>query len=399
MAQSDQRPAYGRRYIIFLLVFLGGLSAFGPFITDFYLPTLPAMADIFKTNASMVQLSLTAGMIGLAIGQIVFGPISDKYGRRPVLEVSLLIFIAASLGCIFAPSIEFFIACRVFQGLGGSGGIVMSRSIATDCYSGRELAKTLAIVGAINGVAPVAAPVIGGLVARFTSWQGIFAILMAIGIVLLLMCLPFRESLAYENRVRGGFGTLAKRFGALFKIKWFTLYVLMFGFMYGVLFSYISSASFIVQSHFGYSELTFALVFAVNAAASGIGSALCMKFKKMGNAALFCVVTVSFFALLQLIFTLLFDSFILYEGVTFMILFFLGFIFPSGTALCMTEGRQSIGAASAIVGASSFVFGGIVSPLVGLGDMRLTSSVVILLCSLIATAIAYFGAKRKDAKV
>lgn len=175
----------GKRYFLFLIIFLGALSAFGPFITDFYLPTLPSMTSVFNTSESMVQLGLTTSLVGIAIGQVFFGPISDKYGRKHIMIMSLILFVAATLGCIWSPTIEVFNVFRFLQGLGGSGSIVMSRSVATDCYRGRELAKILAIVGAINGVAPVVAPVTGGLVSRSIGWQGIFWILFAIGVVLL----------------------------------------------------------------------------------------------------------------------------------------------------------------------------------------------------------------------
>ena len=284
---ENSAQGFGKRYYMFLMVFLGALSAFGPFITDFYLPTLPSMAEIFHTNASMVQLGLTAGVLGVAVGQIIFGPVSDKYGRRPVLFASLLLFCLATVASIFSPTIDFFNVCRFLQGLGGSGGIVLSRSVATDCYSGRELAKTLAIVGSINGIAPVVAPVIGGMVAGAIGWKGIFLILLAIGVMLAVGCVLFRESLPVENRIKGGYLKVAGGFAELFRRPWFCLYAAMFGISYGVLFSYISSASFIMQDHFGFSEFHFALFFAINAIGCAVGSGLTMKFKKMKTAALF----------------------------------------------------------------------------------------------------------------
>lgn len=154
---------FSRKYIVFLIVFLGMLSAFGPFVTDMYLPTLPSMAEIFNTTPSMVQLGLATSMLGLAVGQIFFGPLSDKYGRRPILVSAMILFSISTIISIYSPTIEFFNVCRFVQGLGGAGGIVLSRSISTDCYSGRELAKTLAIIGAVNGIAPVTAPVVGGI--------------------------------------------------------------------------------------------------------------------------------------------------------------------------------------------------------------------------------------------
>ena len=150
-------------YGSFLVCLLGMLSAFGPFVTDMYLPALPQQQDFFGTDASMVQLSLSTSMFGLAVGQVFFGPLSEKYGRKPVVIASLWIFIVSSIACIYAWSIEFFVAMRLLQGIGGSGGIVFSRSIATDRYWGEKLAKMMAIIGAINGIAPVTAPVLGGM--------------------------------------------------------------------------------------------------------------------------------------------------------------------------------------------------------------------------------------------
>ena len=135
---------------LFILVFLGILTAFGPFVTDMYLPTLPAMTDYFHTTSSQVQLGLTASMIGLAVGQLFFGPLSDKYGRRLPLIVAMCLFLLATLGCLYSRTIMQFVGWRVVQGIAGAGGIVISRSIAADKYSGRELAKMLAIIGAIK---------------------------------------------------------------------------------------------------------------------------------------------------------------------------------------------------------------------------------------------------------
>lgn len=378
---------FGKRYFIFLLVFLGALSAFGPFITDFYLPTLPSMADIFNTSASMVQLGLTASLLGIALGQIFFGPLSDKYGRLPIMVWSLVLFALSTVGCIYSPNIEIFDIFRFLQGLGGAGGIVMSRSVATDCYSGRELAKVLAIVGAINGIAPVVAPVTGGMVARSLGWQGIFWVLFIIGIVLMIMCIPFRESLPKGKRVKGSAWKAAHGFIDIFKIPEFRRYVAVFGLSYGVLFAYISSASFIVQDHFGYSEIQFSLTFGTNATIIAIGSGLAMKFKKMENAALFSTIGMAVFAMLLLISRYFVDSFFVYEGLTLLMLFFLGFIFPSVTALGMESGRKAVGAASAVLGAIGFAFGGLVSPLVGIGDLMQSTYIILVACSLGATLL------------
>ena len=156
---------------LFLLILLGMLTAFGPFVTDMYLPTLPSMAGFFATSSSMVQMGLTTSMIGLAVGQLFFGPLSDKYGRRRPLLAAMALFLVSTVLCITAHSIEQFVTMRFIQGVAASGGIVISRSVATDKFSGAELGRMLAVIGAINGVAPVTAPIIGGALTDRIGWQ------------------------------------------------------------------------------------------------------------------------------------------------------------------------------------------------------------------------------------
>jgi DHA1 family bicyclomycin/chloramphenicol resistance-like MFS transporter len=390
---------FSKRYYIFLIFFLGMLSAFGPFVTDMYLPTLPSMADVFNTTPSLVQMGLATSMLGLAIGQIFFGPLSDKYGRRPVLIAALILFAVSTVVSIYSPTIEFFNICRFLQGLGGSGGIVLSRSVSTDCYSGRELAKTLAIIGAVNGIAPVTAPVVGGLIAKSVGWQGIFWILFGIGMVLLAMCLAFKESLTADKRYTGTIGSLMKGFPLLLRLPYFRVYILMFGFANGVLFSYISSASFIIQNYFGFSELEFALIFGVNSISIGIGSGLSLKYKQISKASLVGAAGITTAAILQLIMHFVCDSFVIYEALTVIMLIFLGHVFTSSTTLAMNEGRERIGAASAIFGAIGFIFGGLVSPLVGIGNIMTTTAIIISISAACTLLFAIAASRRKPTDV
>ena len=226
----------------FLYLLLGSLTAFGPLVTDMYLPALPAMTECFHTSMPMVQLGLTFSMIGLAAGQLLFGPLSDKYGRRPLLLVSMAVFILSTIGCIFSPTIHWFVALRLLQGIGASGGIVISRSVATDKFSGRELAKAMAIIGAINGIAPVAAPVAGGFFTDIIGWQGIFIILLCIGFILLAAEVAYRETLPAARRSDDGLKRLALNFGKVLGNKKFLFYVLQFGCASGVLFGNIASS-------------------------------------------------------------------------------------------------------------------------------------------------------------
>ena len=386
--------SFSKSYYLFLMVFLGMLSAFGPFVTDMYLPTLPSMADVFHTTPSLVQMGLATSMLGLAVGQVFFGPLSDKYGRKAVLVSAMILFAISTIAAIYSPTIEFFNTCRFLQGLGGSGGIVLSRSVATDCYSGRDLAKTLAIIGAVNGIAPVTAPVIGGLVSGAVGWKGIFWILFGLGAVILLMCLIFRESHLKERRYTGSIAGLLSKFPEIFRLRYYVIYTLMYAFTCGVLFSSISSASFIVQDHFGFSELGFAIVFGVNALGIGLGSGMSLRFRKMKNAAFFGASGIVASTVMQLIMYLCFPTFWPYEVFTFLMLVSIGFILTSATTMAMDEGRAMVGTASAIFGASGFLFGGIVSPLVGIGNIMTTTLLLLGICSVSALLFAYLSFRR-----
>ena len=231
-----------RNSYIFTLAFVGMIAAFGPFVTDFYLPALPALSEYFATSASMVQLSLTVSMIGLGLGQLVVGPLSDRYGRRLPLLVSLAAFVAATAGCLTTDSIARFLVYRFIQGLAGAGGLVISRSIATDLYTGRELARFFSVLGSVQGIVPVAAPVVGGLLLAVTDWKGIFMVLLGIGVLLLVMTLIFRESLSERSH---SISASFKGYAPVLRNHRSMHYIGVQALAMGVMFSYISALSLI----------------------------------------------------------------------------------------------------------------------------------------------------------
>lgn len=377
-----------KRYYIYLIVFLSLLSAFGPFVIDMYLPALPEMTRVFNCDTSTVQLGLTFCMVGLAVGQLLFGPASDKYGRKSVLVFSLLIFTAASVVCCFSTSVTTFTAARLLQGIGGAGGIVLSKSVAADLYSGRELAKFIAILSAINNLAPVAAPVAGGGVASAWGWQGIFIILLILGIVLLGLCVPLRESLAPEKRFSGPLAASMKGYKEVLKVKGFTAYSIVYGLGMASLFAYISATPFIVQELFGFSELQFSLVFAVNAIALAAGSALSLRFSAMNRAARVGSVIGGLTAAVGVV-TAIFglSNFIIYEIPTFFMLFGIGLVLTGSTSRAMNLGRNCAGAASAVIGGIGYIAGGVISPLVSMGNITLTSFLWCAALLLISTLL------------
>ncbi|MDE6843426.1 MAG: MFS transporter [Muribaculaceae bacterium] len=200
------------RYFVFLVIYLALLSAFGSFVNDMYLPTLPEMMKGFGCSISTVQLGLTMGMIGLGLGEIILGPLSDRFGRKPILVSTLIVFSIGAAASVYSPTIHVFLWWRLVQGLGASGGYFLARTIPADLYAGRQLAKVLALIGAINGFAPASAPVIGGLVARSVGWHGIFWILFGFSVLLLLLSPALKESLPPSRRVTGRFGTAFKNY-------------------------------------------------------------------------------------------------------------------------------------------------------------------------------------------
>ena len=180
---------------LFLVLFLGTLSAFGPFVTDLYLPALPTMTSFFNASTSTIQLTLTGSMVGLALGQLLIGPISDKYGRKNPLIISLVIYLISTLAIIIFPNVYAMITLRFIQGISSAGAVVISRAISTDLYHGRDLATFFALLMAVNGLAPILSPILGSLLLQLTDWRGIFVTLAVIGIILLVVSFKFHESL------------------------------------------------------------------------------------------------------------------------------------------------------------------------------------------------------------
>lgn len=363
---------------LFVPITLGMLTAFGPFVTDFYLPVLPEMAESFSTSPSLVSMSLTAGMLGLAIGQVLIGPLTDKYGRKRILVMSMMLFAVASVLCILSPTIFVFNLMRLFQGLAGAGGIVISKSMATDMYSGRELANFMALLGAINGIAPVFAPVIGGTMANFASWQGVFCLLLAVGVILMVCSMLLKESLPPSQRMRK---SVIRVYGNLFKVfrnPLFTLSTVSMMTSAFAFFAYIASSPFILQQIYRLSPFHFSLCFGVNALMIGIGSGMCTLFRSQASALkcgaidfLIATILVSFFLITNMPLVLLMGAYI------YMLLSF-GLMQPAVTAIALDSERENAGAASAIFGASMFLAGALSSPLVGLGSITHSSSIVII---------------------
>jgi len=390
MTTTESKPS------LYLMVMLASLTAFAPFVTDMYLPALPSMEATFEVTTSVVQLGLTTSMLGLAIGQLIIGPLSDKYGRKPLLVGTLIFFVIASALCIVASNIELFIIMRFVQGIGASGGVVLSRSIATDLYHGKPLAGVMAVIGAISGIAPVLSPVVGGGVLMITSWRGIFVILLVIGIVLCFASLKLKESHPAQPQM-----SVVQAFAQIKDLrhnKMFLIYTAMQFCCMFVFFGQIAATPYIFQNHYGFSELAFSIFFAVNALALGVSAFMSQKVstpqKSLVIGSTLCLGSTLCVAASLILGApvYIFEAFMLIMLISF------GLIFAPMTALAMNSARHQAGLASALFGAAGFVAGGIASPLVGVGNLLYSSSIVFIIGAF-TTIMTVLLSRRMDANI
>jgi DHA1 family bicyclomycin/chloramphenicol resistance-like MFS transporter len=345
---------------------LGGLAAAGPLGVDMYIAALPAIAGDFDTSVSAAQLSVTGFLLGIVFGQLVFGPLGDRFGRRRLLLLGTTAAAVCALACAVAPTIEVFIAARMLAGFFGAAGIVLARAVITDLFHGPKMARYFAGLAMLQGSAPVLAPALGGLIMHFGSWRVVFAVLTGISVVLTLAILRFvPETLPPERRTTHGLGL-----GALLRQRRFAGHVAVIAFAAVALFTYISDSSFVFELGFGVSPTVYSLIFASNAcamlAASSVFGALANRFAPpvMLRAGLVLATTAT---AVHLILTEATGGGLAVTWVCLLgTLAGLGLIFPATTTIAQSLGAATPGAASALLGAGQFTLGAVLSPLSGL---------------------------------
>lgn len=372
---------------------MGMLSAFGPFVTDFYLPAFPSVAAYFGSSASLVQLSLTTGMLGLGGGQLIIGPLSDKYGRKRLIIGSLLLFVLSTVACIFAPTISLFIIFRLFQGIAGAGGVVASKSVAADLFSGHELTRFFSLLMMVNGLAPIAAPVFGGLLIKVTTWRGIFVALLLLGMVLLLLNARLKESLAADRRIRGSLFSTFRNFIPILRNRHFIYYVMSQTMAMGFLFSYISASPFLFQNHFHLDPIMYSVLFGINSLGIMAGSRMLMLLREK-KALLVGGIGLLATGFSSAAILVLSNSLLCLEVSLFLQMMCLGLILPASTSLGLDLERSHNGSASAIMGFLPFLAGSIVSPLVGLGNLIHSTAIAIVICCLLSLFFIILAVKR-----
>lgn len=393
---TSSPDAQGKHSFLLFLIFIAILGAFSSLVNDMYLPTIPKMMREFHTTPSMTQMGLSMAMIGLGIGSVIWGSLSDHYGRKPILLLSLGIFGVGTAVSLLSESIMFFIICRLFQGIGAGGAMVLSYSIPTDLYQGRQLAKVMALVGAINGFAPATAPLIGGFMADSTGWRGIFILLLIIGVLMLVWSWQRPESLPVSKRLpSNGLKPYFEAYGTLFSDRRFMVYVLLKAIGIGLLYAYISSAPFIYQEHYGFSSVKFGLIFGANAVAIAAGSALVVRFKVLKQGLVVGTVIMSLFAMLEALVMYQEMHFLWYELAVIPMLVGGGMLFSSANSLGMEEGQADAGTAGAIMNVVKYIFAAIVAPLVGIGNILHSSAWCFVALAVIALAFTIPAIKMK----
>ena len=389
-AEIQSAPTSGG-YYWFIIIYLVLLSAFGSFVNDMYIPTLPVMCKAFHCSISTCQLGLTFGMIGLGLGQMLFGPFSDRWGRKPILYIAMVVFAIGAFCSVWSKSIWEFIWWRLVQGFGASGGYFLARTIPADLYRGQALAKVMALVGAINGFAPASAPVLGGFVSHSVGWRGIFWILFGFSIMLLILAPALKESLPKQRRVQGPFWIAFENYGYLIKNKRFMIHSTLKGAALGLVFAYVSAAPFIIQDHYHYTQLQFGLFMGFNAIFIAVGATTALTFKPLKKAARFAGWGIFFLTIGQGICLFLLDNVWVYEAWNICIIFCVGMIFTMSNTLAMNEGRLYAGDASALLGFIGYIFGGIASPLVGLDNVLHSTAITQVAFAVIILIFAHLS--------
>lgn len=409
-AGPEPAPGTGRRRTAVLVLVLATLTATGPLATDLYLPAFPAIAEDLGSTEAQIQLTLTAIMLGMAVGQLVIGPLSDALGRRRPLLVGVAVFALASLACMVVPSAGVFAGLRFVQGVAGAAGAVISRAVVRDMFEGDDAARFFSRLMLVTGLAPLLGPVLGGQLLRVGPWQLSFAVLAAVAAtswVVVFFGLP--ESLPARMRRPLRAGSLARTVASLVRDVRFMGPALTLGLAFGAMFTYISSFSFVSQNELGATAQQFSLVFAVNTLGLLIGTQVnAYLIGKVGTprrlagglaGMLAAVAALGVLAAVGVsggwalpVLTVVFWS----------LMFSVGFVFPNATTLAISSQEPSVaGTASALMGSMQFALGGGLSSLAGLtatGEASLVSMAVVMGAITVTAAAVFAVTARRTAR-
>jgi MFS transporter, DHA1 family, multidrug resistance protein len=359
----------GRQRAVYVLI-LGALTALGPFTIDLYLPAFPQIEGDLDVSTAAVQLTLTATTLGFALGQLLVGPWSDKVGRRLPLVLATSVHVLASIGVAFSPDISWLLAFRVLQGFGAAAGGVVAMATVRDLFGGYPLVRMLSRLALVTGIAPIAAPVIGSQLLLIMPWRGMFGVLAAYGVIIMVLAALFIvETLPPARRVEKGHSTLGERYRSLFTDRIFVGVAIIGGMTFAGLFAYLSASSFLFQDVYGLDPQAYGLLFAANSIGVVIGVQVSSRLAKyfgpawilagstavlLGSAIAIVVLELAGAGLLGTVIPL------------WLFITACGFGFPCVQVLALTNHGKEAGTAASVLGAMNFGLAGIISPIVGL---------------------------------
>ncbi|MFJ2716041.1 multidrug effflux MFS transporter [Streptomyces sp. NPDC087437] len=389
-----------RRAGLLVTLILGGLTATPPLAMDMYLPSLPEVTRSLHAPAATVQLTLTACLAGMALGQIVVGPMSDRWGRRRPLLAGLAVYVLATALCALAPNVETLVAFRLAQGLSGAAGIVIARAVVRDLYDGVAMARFFSTLMLISGVAPIVAPLIGGQILRVTDWRGVFVVLTVVGALLAVVVwtrLP--ETLPPARRHGGGVAETLGSMRRLLADRAFTGYLLAGGFAFAALFAYIAASPFVIQEIYGASPQTYSLLFGLNSVGLVVvgqinGRVLVGRVRLDRVLAVgLAVVILAATGLLLMAAGVFGDvGLVPVAAALFVLMSAMGVTLPNTQALALMRTRQHAGSASALLGTSSFLIGAVASPLVGIaGEHTAVPMALVQLAAALVALVCFMG--------
>ncbi|ORM07333.1 multidrug effflux MFS transporter [Prescottella equi] len=366
-----------------LVVILGLLTALGPFTVDMYLPALPAITEDFLTSDAAVQLTLTGTLLGLALGQLVIGPLSDVFGRRRPLVLGTSLHVAASVACWFAPSIAVLGALRALQGLGAAATGVIAMAVVRDLFEGRDAAVVMSRLMLVMGVAPILAPSIGGVLLTAVSWHGVFLVLAGLGLVMIVLGgVAMPETLPPSVRVGRGLGPVLRTYATLARDGHFIVLVLVCGLGRAVLWAYIAGSSFVMQDQFELAPGVYGIAFAAGAVvligASQLNVVLLGRWTPLG----ICVTSLAASTVLGGVAIGLAATatggFLGFALPVLALLCATGFVMPNAPALALSRHGEAAGTAAAMVGFAQFGAAAVIAPIVGLlGNTSLAIAVAM----------------------
>lgn len=391
--QADEMPLRQR---VKLVLVLGSMVGLGPLTIDMYLPAFPAIAEKLEAAESAVQLTLTGTLVGVAVGQLLVGPLADAYGRRRPLITALSAYVVVSILCAQAPTVEVLGALRVLQGVAAASGAVIAMAIVRDLFSGVTGVRMLSRLMLVMGAAPVLAPSLGAQVLRVTDWRGVFWVLAVAGALLVLVAaVGIRETLPPDRRGPTGVGSALRTYGRLIRERKIIGLFLTSGFMMAALFAYVSGSSFVLQDGYGLSEQQFGLIFALGAVglitATQFNARVAVKYgprrvlqvavpvASSAAAVFLLMATTGWFGLAGIMVPLI------------AALSMVGFTLPNVQALALADHGRNAGATAGLIGSSHVGFGAVTAPLVGaLGTATAVPMAAIMLTATAAAVVALY---------